>query len=179
MKKSYWRFLSLILGVFVIWGCMNLNKYCIAEKTFDPYYTSLLNQKHLAIIFKTIKGKGKNTILKPHKAELRPGQEPYNAGGDTVVVYKDVNGENKVSFSVENPVKIRICEKQKGGKALVGKLIPITAGREVELLLPANPDIAFLDIYYELNRIRRGKAPDVTPQTDLDVRKVVEEAFKQ
>jgi hypothetical protein len=131
---------------------------------FDPKYFKKLG--HMAIPF-TITPEGLR-LLSPEKkvrAGLRPGPSPFRPGGDTLVVYRDVKKEEIGYYSIEDPTKGRSCDlTDKGG----GKVFDLKEGEDVELLFPANPDIASIVIVYA----------DKDPQV-FNVSKIVIKVFEK
>lgn len=121
------------------------------------------NKRHLSIHFNI--DTGKLLIDKMKNGELRPGKLPYHPGGNTEVVYKDINGEEIERYSIADPTTLRSCELINGKRD--GVFRPDKG--KVELLFPANPDIAFIDI---INADDRGG------ENVIDVSKIVEDAFK-
>jgi hypothetical protein len=112
----------------------------------DYFVDTDIKRKHLAIFF-TITGNGR-LILLPKKAELRPGPFPYQTrrgGGDTKIVYLDSAKEEIGHYYIENPTTNRECYGHPGSGR--GKVVQRTSGKR-ELLIPANDDIAYIDIIY-------------------------------
>ncbi len=185
MKNFGWKSLSLFLGGLAI--CVSMSA-CTTVKhpkhspdvsgtikskdvrgdtksnilPFDPAYFK--KYQHMAIPL-SITTKGR-FIIPPHaKAELRPGPSPFHPGGDTLVVYRDIKKEEIGYYSIEDPTKGRSCDlTEKGG----GKVFDIKEGVDVELLFPANPDIASIVIIYA----------DKEPQV-FDVSKIVMKVFEK
>ncbi len=158
MKNRSWKFIRLFVGSLAILGFTNAcatppkspkpTPYNI--KPFKTDYfdkTKPGNPKHLAVFFK-ITGNGRLNLRKSKKAEVRPGPFPYNTrrgGGDTKIVYLNSANEEIGHYYIENPTTNRECYGHPGsGK---GKVVQRTSGK-VELLIPANDDIAYIDIIY-------------------------------
>ncbi len=186
MKNFSWKSLRLFLGVLAICGSMSA---CTTVKppnhspdvsavieskdvrgatehsisAFNPTYFNNLKRRHLAIPL-IITTKGLSLTDKP-RAEIRPGPSPFRPGGDTLVVYRDIKKEEIGYYSIEDPTKGRSCDlTDKRG----GKVFDLKEGEDVELLFPANPDIASIVIVYA----------DKDPQV-FDVSKIVMKVFEK
>ena len=177
MKNFSWKFLRMFLGGLAICGSMSacttvqypqrspdvsgtIKSKDVRGDTesnilpFDPAYFK--KHQHMAIPF-TITSEGVLSLNKKARAELRPGPFPYRPGGDTQVVYYDSKGEEIWHYYIEDPTTGRSCDlTDKRG----GEVFDLKEGDDVELLFPANPDIAFIEIVYAPQKFDVGDIVD-------------------
>ncbi len=181
MENFGWKSLRLIVGSLAILGFTNAcgtttksaqplpsypqplpSVYSITPFKPDYFVDTDIKRKHLAIFF-TITGRGRLNLSRT-KADVRPGPFPYQTrrgGGDTKIVYLDSDEEEIGHYYIENPTTNRECYGHPGsGK---GKVVQRTSGK-VELLIPANDDIAYIDIIYpERFDVRRIVTDGLSP----------------
>ena len=189
MENISWKYLRMFLGILAFWGFMincsrggdtsdapiipETGRYKI--RPFNPGYFKDENQKHLAIPLRIKGGKLEINREKVNNVKLRSGNLPYSPGGDTVVVYKDLDGTEIGRYSIEDPTKSRSCDLIDGKERLgVYQLNKADVELELELLLPSNPEIAFINIIYAGEDKKSLEMLDVK---DIDVQGIVKAAI--
>jgi hypothetical protein len=185
MENSSWRFLKLFLGALAIWWSMSAcTKVQPPElpplRAFDPAYFSDPSRQHLKIPF-IIESQGLLS-LKTVGCEFRPGPFPYHSrfGGDTEVVYYkciDLNkgciGSNLEEighYYIEDPTKGRSYDLFRKDEEKNRGVFDLKNNVVVELLFPADRDIASIEITYA--------DKDRTSQV-FDVQEIVMKVFEK
>lgn len=109
---------------------------------FDPSWDVDPQQTHAALFFEIENGRLR---LLDQPAERRPGRMPYDnrSGGPIAIVYLDQSGEEIGRYGSEHPATSRACAHES-----VSRIARLERGT-VEILIPADPDIATLRLEWE------------------------------
>jgi len=118
------------------------------EKNTAPFSLNYFSNKENGLYVLTVRVEN-TKILIDEKATIEevPGKLPYNVGNFKVNVL-DRQGELLSSFTMQDPMLVRSCEKETGEVSLMEK-------GQIQIPLPKSKNIAAIDIFRDEKRVQR------------------------
>lgn len=131
------------------------------EKNTSPFSLNYFSNKESSLYVLTARVQDKKIVIDEKATIVEvPGKLPYNVGNFKVNVL-DRQGELLSSFTMQDPMLVRSCEKETGEVSLMEK-------GQIQIPIPKAKNIAQIDIFRDEKRVQR-----------LDIKKVMDSYLKQ